>query len=206
MTTACFHYGESNWYYCDPDRFRQRLGSLYQYGEQSVEARAGFVSLSFMILAMGTHFQHLTTSPPSYVEVGEGDQSRLLGRRYFDAAKRLHAHSMERVSIEGVQATLLMALFLLPTGRRDSTYTFMGLSLRMAMALSLHRQVPNLRPLAEETRRMFWTVWCLEKWVELLIVEERVLTYSDASLWRGEHLICFEKEISPRPCLHTTLL
>ena len=161
MTAACFQYGESNWYYSDQARFRQRLSSLYQYGEQSVEATAGFVSSSFMILALGTHFQLLTTS--SYAEAGEGDQSRLLGKRYFDAAQRLHAHLMQRVSIEGVQATLLMALFLLPTGRRDSNYTFMGLSLRMAMALSLHRQERNPQPLAEETRRMFWAVWCLEK-------------------------------------------
>lgn len=115
-----------------------------------------------MMLAMGTHFQHLTTSSPC-TEVGQGDQSRLLGKKYFDAAQKLHAHLMQRVSIDGVLATLLMALFLLPTGRRDSNYTFMGLSLRMAMALSLHRQDSDPGFLAEETRRVFWTVWCLEK-------------------------------------------
>lgn len=163
LINAFFQYGESNWYYCDQGRFRRRLTSLYEHGIMSNEATPEFVSLTFMALAMGSHFQHLPTSSTTYFQHGSEDNSRLLGRKYFDAAQRLHSHLMQHMSIEGVQTTLLMALFLLPAGRRGSNYTFIGLSLRMAMSLSLHRLGAAGDSLTEESTRVFWTVWCLEK-------------------------------------------
>lgn len=163
LIDAFFHYGESNWYYCDQARFRRRLTSLYEHGIQSDEANPGFVSLAFMGFAMGSHFQHLPTPSVTYFQDRPEDNSRLLGKRYFDVAQRLQSHLMQHINIEGVQSTLLMALFLLPAGRRGSNYTLIGLSLRMAMALSLHRLAPDTDQLTEESTRVFWTVWCLEK-------------------------------------------
>lgn len=158
---ALFHYGESNWYYCDQARFRRRLMSLYNYGVGSDEASPGFLSFVLMAMALGSHFQHLPSTAIS--PENSFDNSRLLGRQYYEAAQKLHTALMQNITLEGVQTTLLMALFLLPTGRHTSNYTLTGLSLRMATALSLHKLAADGDAQAEERRRVFWTVWCLER-------------------------------------------
>ncbi|RMD41179.1 hypothetical protein DV735_g3944, partial [Chaetothyriales sp. CBS 134920] len=123
LIEAFFHYGESNWYYCDQARFWQRLTSLYEHGMESNEASPGFVSFTFMALAIGCHFQHLPTPSKTYIQDGIDDNSRLLGSRYFDAAQKLHSRLMQHISIEDSETSSL----------------------------------------AEESRRVFWTVWSIER-------------------------------------------
>lgn len=159
-----FKYGESNWYFCDQDRFRKRLAAVYEQGLDSDEATPGFVCFSFMTLALGSHFQHLLDVSQTQLSDSCKGKNRLLGGGYFRVAERLLPQVIKSVSIEGVQATLLMALLLLPTGHRASSHSFIGLSLRMAVALSLHRLVASTNSLMEETKRVFWTVWALDRW------------------------------------------
>ncbi|KIV93767.1 hypothetical protein PV10_04958 [Exophiala mesophila] len=191
LISAFFHYGESNWYYCDQERFRKRLDSIYQHGIQSSEATPEFVCLTLMALAMGSHFQHLPTLSRSYLQNMPDDDNRLPGRRYFEAAQQLLPYIMQHISIESVQSTVLMALFLLPVGQRKSNYTLIGLSLRMAMALSLHRRTFDTTPLAEESRRVFWTVWCLEKRLSLV--------------WRAPDMLREREITAPMPAHHVSL-
>lgn len=117
-----------------------------------------------MTFALGSSFQHLLDRPKTQLCDGSKETERLLGGRYFQIARKLLPQIMLSVSIEGVQATALMALLLAPIGRRASSYSFIGLSLKMAVALSLHRLVMSADPLMEESKRVFWTVWALERW------------------------------------------
>jgi hypothetical protein len=100
-----------------------------------------------------------TTSAPS---PEDGDP----GRIFYQQARNLIPDIIELNSIRTVQATFVIGVYLLPASAISSSYVYLGLALRKALALDLHQE-------SEETsisetdkelhRRMWWTVYSLER-------------------------------------------
>ena len=80
----------------------------------------------------------------------------------FDIAKsKLSIDILETGNITLVQTLTLMSNYLQKRDKPNSGYNYLGLAVRMALGLRMHKQVDDLNesPLDQEMRRRVW--WCL---------------------------------------------
>lgn len=170
LALGFFQSYSSSWFYCDPNKFRRRLDALYRDGLQHSDVSVGFICLVLSSMALGRLFgQRPGLSPFSSASASfnlHKESEPWPGTEYFVLAQRLLPPALEHCSLEAVQSSLLMSLFLMLDEDRNLQYTYLGLSLRLAVALSLHRRGQDSTDdpsFAEESNRTFWTVYCLDR-------------------------------------------
>lgn len=172
LTTIYLQGHQSNFYYCDQNRFSTRLIALYDHGLDSPLVNPTFVCFAASAMAMGSLFEHLHNTSAN-LEDGAApahthEDTAMPGTKFLQLAQRLLPATLERRSVETVQSCLFIAFFLLATDDLESYYTYTGIALRVAVALSLHRlkkcKESNLGEASfEESKRVFWTVYCIER-------------------------------------------
>jgi hypothetical protein len=94
-------------------------------------------------------------------------QTGIPGTRYFQHAQTLVPHIVASPCLEGLLSCLLLALYVLPIHNTNTCYTYLGLSLRIAICLGLHRKSASsdLSPTLSEIRnRIFWTTYSIERY------------------------------------------
>ncbi|PWN53884.1 hypothetical protein IE53DRAFT_84818 [Violaceomyces palustris] len=97
------------------------------------------------------------------------------GSQYMARCKAFLADVCDVGDLVRVQTLALLALFMLSTHRREAAYNYVGLAMRMSLALGLHLNVQGMTSLKdpiqdEETRRrVFWSVYCLDRLISLTL-------------------------------------
>ncbi|KAL2417681.1 putative transcriptional regulatory protein C3C7.04 [Exophiala dermatitidis] len=169
LVDTFFRYLEANWYYFDERRVRDMVGRLYH--EAPLTTRLGYseVCLLLLVFALASSFAHLDrqTSAPE-----------VPGLEYYKGAMALMPAVVAQGSLESVQCCLLIALYALPTQISTHHYTYLGLALRIAIGLSLHRNARNsdVSPEDREIRtRVFWTTYCIERWISGMMAQPIML-------------------------------
>ncbi|KAM0790502.1 hypothetical protein ACM66B_003376 [Microbotryomycetes sp. NB124-2] len=133
----------------------------------------------YCILALGA--QHSADSART------GDS--LPGMEHFAKAKLLLFNFCEESSVTCVQALALVAYFLLSAHRRDAAYAYIGLATRTCVALGLHRNLPHPTAgdnqiLLEERKRLFWSVYCLDRIICCALGRSTQLSDSEIQIGR----------------------
>ncbi|GAC94359.1 transcription factor [Pseudozyma hubeiensis SY62] len=120
----------------------------------------------YAIICIGLH----ETSPADPVL----EQVRRNAAPYLTACYSLHAHLTAMPYQSSVQALLLVALALRACGKDGQAWYILGLALRLAMSLGLHKSVetPQQRGLppnssASLRRRLWWSCFSLERLLQL---------------------------------------
>lgn len=168
LISAFFFYAEANWYYFDEPSFRDQLFGLYDSGLLPSVTSPKFICLALAVFAMGSQFVHLyhadhLNNPENMATA----QTGIPGTRYFQHAQKLMPHIVASPSLEGLLSYLLLALYVLPIQNTNTCYTYLGLSLRTAICLGLHRKSASsdLSPTLSEIRnRIFWTTYSIERY------------------------------------------
>lgn len=99
---------------------------------------------------------------------GADDQPSL----YYEAARSLlKPEVLESGSLNTVQAFLLVSNYLQKTDRPNTGYNYLGLALRLAMGLGLHRELPAASPASPVKRHrrriLFWVLYCFDSWFNI---------------------------------------
>lgn len=120
-----------------------------------------FVCVALMALAIGSQFAHLkATNPRSSLHGGDPYPGLL----FYNLARSLIPDVIAHHSVEAVQACFIMSVYLLPAHAYDTSYFYMGLAMRMAVALNLHQEKGNTNSSTKEVRhRIWWAVYSLER-------------------------------------------
>ncbi|KAG5655306.1 hypothetical protein KAF25_010458 [Fusarium avenaceum] len=180
LTRISLRGHQSNFYYCDQDRFQCRLSALYSNGLKSPLVTPAFVCFAAIAMAVGCQFKHLERDSNEMEDAStkEEDENEMPGTQYMRLSQRLLPVALEERSMETVQSCLLMAFFVLATDDLESYYIYTGLALRTAITLSLHRldrqeglQLVSL----EESKRLFWTVYCIERRSSMMVGRSETL-------------------------------
>lgn len=135
-----------------------------------------FISIALLVFAIGSQFaQFKSPSSPSTLPTTSAQSQQISpGVNFYKHARRLFPDVMARYSLEAVQVALLMAIFELPSNARDLAYFSLGTALRIAVANGFHRDMGAVeggdengreREKREITRRLWWSVWSLERYV-----------------------------------------
>ncbi|CEJ59832.1 hypothetical protein PMG11_08435 [Penicillium brasilianum] len=171
LVSAFFFYAEANWYYFDEPSFRDQLFGLYDSGLSPNVTNPKFICLALAVFATGSQFVHLYQADHlDNPEKMTAAQTGIPGMRYFQHAQTLVPHIVASPCLEGLLGCLLLALYVLPIHNTNTCYTYLGLSLRIAICLGLHRKPArsDLSPTLSEIRnRVFWTTYSIERRVAL---------------------------------------
>lgn len=150
-----------------------------------------FICLMFMVFAIGSQFAEVEMSgtdigmensgektplyPPTDHPVHAAvDLSRLAipkpsqspGWRFYEISRRLLPDVVVSSSMTSVQVCVLQGIFLPSTESRDAGYNLLGLALRMAVNMGMHRSfgADALHPHVRELRnRLWWSVYVAER-------------------------------------------
>lgn len=116
------------------------------------------------VLALGSQWTTLARpeNSGSLLPAEDGDP----GRIFYNEARALIPDIMDRPSIRCVLAPFIMGVYLLPSSAIGSSYMYMGIALRKALALDLHQHTDD--PLLSERdkevrRRVWWSLYALER-------------------------------------------
>lgn len=149
-----------------------------------------FICLMFMVFAIGSQFAEVETPDADLAENIHQDQSPNFGAAdaaisaldfsqlvipkpsqspgwcFYEISRRLLPDVVVSSSMTSVQVSVLMGIFLPSTESRDAGYNLLGLALRMAVNMGMHRSfgADSLHPHVRELRnRLWWSVYVAER-------------------------------------------
>lgn len=151
----CVHY------VLDREEMNHLISVVYTGGPvPATGARSRDIAFLNAVCAVGTFF---TTQP----EEMTGD-----GMQYFDAARTGMEDVFESADFWSVRLLLVFSLYMQYASKRNSSWTYIGLAIRVAESLGLHRiystELPFEQHRCDESyyrrrRLVFWTLYSLDR-------------------------------------------
>ncbi|GME54241.1 hypothetical protein GTA08_BOTSDO03581 [Neofusicoccum parvum] len=134
--------------------------------EEYGAAENSFLPLLYTVLALGTLFSRTSEDLD---EVGY-ENAINQGVQYFKAARNILDIAMCR-DLHALQAVIFMILFLQSSAKLSTCYAYIGIALRSALRMGLHRSMNDrFNPIENETRkRIFWVIRKMDIYVGALL-------------------------------------
>uniref|UniRef100_A0A060TCM4 ARAD1D43956p n=1 Tax=Blastobotrys adeninivorans TaxID=409370 RepID=A0A060TCM4_BLAAD len=162
----CFHRGD----------FGKILDFIYDTPTADYnELHYDMLPLVYSILAVGVLFSSRTECE----QLGFSDSSE--GYRYFEEAQR-RTPLTEVHNVYAVLTIVMMTLFLQCSARLSTCYTYIGIAMRSALRLGLHRKIMhhNYNPVELETRkRLFFTIRKMDTYINAMLGLPRTIADED---------------------------
>ncbi len=164
-----FEQAQTNYYYLDEEALRQKLEHHFLYPKALANSDSAWVCTALMVFATATQFAHLSSKGGSQASSDSHSEDRApednVAVGFYNAANSLLPNIISSVSIESVQACLLLAMYTLPLDPAGISFTYIGLAIKMAIRQGMHKNYPEgAEPRADEVRRrVWWTTYSLER-------------------------------------------
>ncbi|KAK7185043.1 fungal specific transcription factor [Paraphaeosphaeria sporulosa] len=146
--------------------FYKSLDRIYDTTPENYgNAENTFLPLLYAVLALGSLFPKANNQELAGVE-GAADE----GYKYFRASRQLLDVTDCR-DLTSVQAIVFMIQFLQSTAKLSTCYSYIGVALRSAIRMGMHRSFNvNFTPIEAETRkRLFWAIWRMDTYVGAML-------------------------------------
>ncbi|KAI1453591.1 fungal-specific transcription factor domain-containing protein [Annulohypoxylon moriforme] len=150
--------------------FYEMLDGLYEkktsaFGKEDKRSLA----LAYSVMALGCMYNmpdnNGSDTPPYKIAVDEAI-------KYYSAARMLMQDITECRDLTSLQALLFMILFIQSISNLSTCYGFVGIALRSALRMGLHRHLPHIKinPIESETRRrVFYICRQMDTYVSALL-------------------------------------
>ncbi|KAF3763992.1 hypothetical protein M406DRAFT_95506 [Cryphonectria parasitica EP155] len=175
-----FQFAQVNCFYAEESWVQKKLEFVYEAPGHVTSEDSAWVCSVLMVLAIGTQFAHMAASPlndagsattktntPTLPSGADSD----VGVTFYHMASKLIPDIITIASMESVQAFLLLAHYALPLDTHGLAYTYLGLSIKMAIQNGMHRRYAgtDLDAWTVEMRnRLWWTAYTVERRVSVL--------------------------------------
>ncbi|KAI9147962.1 transcriptional activator Mut3p [Paramyrothecium foliicola] len=160
--------------------FYDRLDKLYDKPLDNLSSEDNhFLGLVFSILALGCMYNRLddnSTESPTYKTALDE------GLKYYTTARNLIQDITECRDLTSVQALLFQILFLQATSNLSGCYAFVGIALRSALRIGLHRHLEHDQigiVEHEVRRRVFWVIRQMDIYTSTLLGFPLMLSSDD---------------------------
>lgn len=181
-----------NSFYLEKSWIQEKLAVCYDPETAYTVNDIPWVCTVFAVLAIGTQMAHMEDdrsepNPEVFGELSDCSEDSV-GLVFYHVASKLVPDVFLAASYESVQAFLLLAAWALPISTGGLSYTYFGLSMKMAIQNGMHRNYVGDEcdgRIIELRNRLFWTVYTLEMYNLSTILLETVLTIST-----GERVSC----------------
>ncbi|KAH7916738.1 fungal-specific transcription factor domain-containing protein [Hygrophoropsis aurantiaca] len=131
-----------------------------------IQAQAPFISVVFAVFACAARL----VDDPRLTSDASDDGG--MGMLYYERALILHYISHPSIQVSHVQSFILMSSFLCSVNCLPQAWLLVGQAVRTAQDLGLHRSPRRLTllPIEKETRRkIWWSVYCLDRMLALAL-------------------------------------
>ncbi|KAJ6144636.1 hypothetical protein N7470_008531 [Penicillium chermesinum] len=138
---------------------------------------AGFVCLAMASFALGSQWTPLER--PETSSVSHLKENLDVGRHFYRHAKALVPDIIEKPCIRSIQAVFVLGVYLMPASAIGSSYVYMGLALRKALAADLHVQSEDIElgeVEREVRRRLVWSIYSLERCTSIKLNRPRSIS------------------------------
>lgn len=159
-------HGTDSFFYFDQAKLILELEEFYTDHDSALQHNTGFVCLALAALALGSQWTALQPKAAAPIMVGK-DVERI-GTACYTQARALIPDLDESLSLESVQAPLVLGVYLLPGRATGSLHMYLGLALRRALALDLHLDsgADMYSNHDKEIRsRLWWAIFSVERQV-----------------------------------------
>ncbi|KAF6825568.1 C6 transcription factor [Colletotrichum plurivorum] len=127
-----------------------------------------FLGLLFAVMALGCMYANLDENAPAVAYKESAEE----GMKYYDTARRILQDITECRDLTSLQALLFMILFLQATSNLSGCYAFVGIALRSALRMGLHRFLKHeqISIIEQEVRkRVFWVIRQMDIYVSAML-------------------------------------
>ncbi|KAK8172028.1 fungal-specific transcription factor domain-containing protein [Phyllosticta citrichinensis] len=166
--------------------FWRNLEQMYNKSPDDYGAQEhSFLPLLYTVLALGSLFARPTD------ELDEVGYENAIndGVQYFKAARGILDIAMCR-DLNGLQAVIFMILFLQSSAKLSTCYAYIGVALRSALRMGLHRSMNDrFNPIETEMRkRSFWVIRKMDVYVGALLGLPHTLNFDEVDQGLPEEL------------------
>jgi hypothetical protein len=152
-------------FYFDQDQLLTEIDQFYKDANSILRSDMSFVCLLLAIFALGS--QWITLERPEESATSLNNDNDDLGRAFYTHAKALIPDIIDRSCLRSIQAPFLLGVYLMPANAIGSSYVYMGLALRKALAFDLHVNTHDQSVDVKENeirRRLWWSIYSLERY------------------------------------------
>jgi hypothetical protein len=150
--------------------FYQMLDRIYEKPLDNLTIEEShFLGLLFSVLALGCMYNNLDNSVADKVVYNVSLEE---GLKFYRTARSLLQDITDCRDLISLQALLFMILFLQATANLSACYSFVGIALRSALRIGLHRHLQHeqIDPVEQETRtRVFYVIRQMDIYVSTLL-------------------------------------
>ncbi|KAL4884625.1 fungal-specific transcription factor domain-containing protein [Aspergillus karnatakaensis] len=145
--------------------------------EQFTNDENSFLPLLYIVMAVGCLF---SDDGAGTLDLSGYESAIGQGFQYFKAGRQLLEITDCR-DLSSLQAICFMVLFLQSSAKLSTCYSYIGIALRSALRLGLHRSVTtNFNPIEREMRRrVFWAIRKMDVYVSTLLGLPQMLSDDD---------------------------
>ncbi|CAM1510357.1 Fc.00g006920.m01.CDS01 [Cosmosporella sp. VM-42] len=150
--------------------FYDRFEKLYERPLDNLSKdEAHFLGLLYAVMALGCMYNNLDDSGSETMAYKEATEE---GLKYYNTARALLQDITDCRDLTSLQALLFMILFLQATSNLSGCYAFVGIALRSALRIGLHRHLQHekLNTIEQEVRkRVFYVIRQMDIYVSTLL-------------------------------------
>ncbi|KAE8135190.1 fungal-specific transcription factor domain-containing protein [Aspergillus pseudotamarii] len=164
LLSVLIKHATDTFFYVDQAEFASEIHRFYTDPTSPLRSDSSFVCLAMAAFALAS--QWTTLEKPEGHQLSAGLEKSDLGRVFFDHARTLIPDIIERPCLQSVQAPFVLGVYLMPASAIGSSYVYLGLALRKALALDLHQDVDDQKMNEREIevrRRLWWSLYSLER-------------------------------------------
>ncbi|EXA32825.1 hypothetical protein FOVG_15973 [Fusarium oxysporum f. sp. pisi HDV247] len=173
LVSVCIRHGVDIFFYFDQAQIMDEIAQFYTSSSSPLRTDPSFICLALGLFALGSNWTPLER--PIDSPLPHGDDSDL-GRVFFRQAKLLIPDVIERTDLKAIQACFLLGIYLMPLNAAGSSYVYMGMALRKALAFDLH-QSPDDQMIDDREKeircRLWWSIYSLERCTTLKLNRPR---------------------------------
>lgn len=208
LTHNAFEDGCSLMRFVHEPTFYAMLDRIYDTpSEQYGNEEHSFLPLLYIVMSVGCLF---SDDGAGTLDVSGYESAIGQGFQFFKAGRQLLEITDCR-DLTSLQAICFMVLFLQSSAKLSTCYSYVGIALRSALRLGLHRSVTaDFNPIERELRkRIFWVIRKMDVYVSTLLGLPQMLSDDDID---QEYPLDIDAEfitvdgIQPMPADHTPLM
>ncbi|KAJ5246353.1 hypothetical protein N7468_001336 [Penicillium chermesinum] len=177
LISVFINHGTDSFFYLDQNQFLSELDQYYTNPASPLRWDAGFVCLAMASFALGSQWTPLER--PETSSVSHLKENLDVGRHFYRHAKALVPDIIEKPCIRSIQAVFVLGVYLMPASAIGSSYVYMGLALRKALAADLHVQSEDIElgeVEREVRRRLVWSIYSLERCTSIKLNRPRSIS------------------------------
>ncbi|KAH6898237.1 fungal-specific transcription factor domain-containing protein [Thelonectria olida] len=161
---VCMKHAVDIFFYFDQAQLLADFDHFYADPTSHLRSDSSFVCLAMAALALGSQWTSLER--PEGSMLGPNQEEGDPGRVFYSQAKTLIPDIIDKPCLRAIQAPFILGVYLMPASAIGSSYVYMGLALRKALACDLHQNTDD-QTLDEREReirrRLWWSIYSLER-------------------------------------------